>query len=128
MKLSYSKKELEDIGKKVIDWCVDEFGLSKYYEHYPYIEIDMDEVDLMGEFVGDNNEIIVYPNAMDNMDDFISTVIHEYSHYLQRLSWYTRYINMGYEGVDNPYEMIAETIAINNRKLCKKEILNESTD
>tara|TARA_B100000749_G_C18341321_1_gene429191 strand:+ start:263 stop:649 length:387 start_codon:yes stop_codon:yes gene_type:complete len=128
MKLSYSKKELEDIGKKVIDWCVDEFGLSKYYEHYPYIEIDMDEVDLMGEFVGDNNEIIVYPNAMDNMDDFISTVIHEYSHYLQRLSWYTRYINMGYEGVDNPYEMIAETIAINNRKLCKKEILNETTN
>ena len=128
MKLSYSKKELEDIGKKVIDWCVDEFGLSKYYEHYPYIEIDMNEVDLMGEFVGDNNEIIVYPNAMDNMDDFISTVIHEYSHYLQRLSWYTRYINMGYEGVDNPYEMIAETIAINNRKLCKKEILNETTN
>jgi len=128
MKLSYSKKELEDIGKKVIDWCVDEFGLSKYYEHYPYIEIDMDEVDLMGEFVGDNNEIIVYPNAMDNMDDFISTVIHEYSHYLQRLSWYTRYINMGYEGVDNPYEMIAETIAINNRKLCKKEVLNETNN
>ena len=128
MKLSYSKKELKDIGKKVIDWCVDEFGLSKYYEHYPYIEIDMDEVDLMGEFVGDNNEIIVYPNAMDNMDDFISTVIHEYSHYLQRLSWYTRYINMGYEGVDNPYEMIAETIAINNRKLCKKEVLNETTN
>ena len=128
MKLSYSKKELEDIGEKVIDWCVDEFGLSKYYEHYPYIEIDMDEVDLMGEFVGDNNEIIVYPNAMDNMDDFISTVIHEYSHYLQRLSWYTRYINMGYEGVDNPYEMIAETIAINNRKLCKKEVLNETNN
>ena len=128
MKLSYSKKELEDIGKKVIDWCIDEFGLSKYYEHYPYIEIDMDEVDLMGEFVGDNNEIIVYPNAMDNMDDFISTVIHEYSHYLQRLSWYTRYINMGYEGVDNPYEMIAETIAINNRKLCKKEVLNETNN
>ena len=124
----YTIKELEDIGKKVIDWCVDEFGLSKYYEHYPYIEIDMDEVDLMGEFVGDNNEIIVYPNAMDNMDDFISTVIHEQSHYLQRLSWYTRYINMGYEGVDNPYEMIAETIAINNRKLCKKEILNETTN
>ena len=128
MKLSYSKKELEDIGEKVIDWCINKFGLSKHYNDYPYMEIDMDEVDLMGEFVGDNNEIIVYPNAMDNMDDFISTVIHEYSHYLQRLSWYTRYINMGYEGVDNPYEMIAETIAINNRKLCKKEILNETTN
>ena len=65
---------------------------------------------------------------MENMDDFVSTVIHEYAHYLQRPSWYTRYINMGYEGVDNPYEMIAETIAINNRKLCKKEVLNETNN
>ena len=125
MKPMYTKKEFEDIGEKVIDWCIDEFGLSKHYEHYPYIEIDIDEEDysLVGEFIGDNNEIIVYPNAMDNMDDFISTVIHEYSHYLQRLSWYTRYINMGYEGVDNPYEMIAETIATNNYIQCKNNIL-----
>ena len=102
MKKFCTRKELEDIGEKIIDWCIDEFGLSKYYEHYPYMEIDMDGVNLMGEFIGDNNEIIVYPNAMDNIDDFVSTVIHEYTHYLQRPSWYTRYINMGYEGVDNP--------------------------
>ena len=123
MKLSYSKKELEDIGKKIIDWCITEFGLSKHYEHYPYIEIDMDEINLMGEFIGDNNEIIIYPNAMENMDDFVSTVIHEYTHYLQRLSWYTRYINMGYESTNNPYEMIAETAAVNNLKKCKDNIL-----
>ena len=123
MKLSYSKKELEDIGKKIIDWCITEFGLSKHYEHYPYIEIDMDEINLMGEFIGDNNEIIIYPNAMENMDDFVSTVIHEYTHYLQRLSWYTRYINMGYESINNPYEMIAETAAVNNLKKCKDNIL-----
>ena len=127
MKKFCTRKELEDIGEKVIDWCIDEFGLSKYYEHYPYMEIDMDEVNLMGEFIGDNNEIIVYPNAMDNIDDFVSTVIHEYSHYLQRPSWYTRYINMGYEGVDNPYEMIAEIIAINNLKKCKDNILKFKT-
>ena len=127
MKSTYIKKDLEDIGEKVIDWCIDEFGLSKYYEHYPYMEIDMDGVNLMGEFIGDNNEIIVYPNAMDNIDDFVSTVIHEYTHYLQRPSWYTRYINMGYEGVDNPYEMIAEIIAINNWKKCKNNILKFKT-
>jgi len=127
MKKFCTRKELEDIGEKVIDWCIDEFGLSKYYEHYPYMEIDMDGVNLMGEFIGDNNEIIVYPNAMDNIDDFVSTVIHEYTHYLQRPSWYTRYINMGYEGVDNPYEMIAEIIAINNWKKCKNNILKFKT-
>ena len=127
MKKFCTRKELEDIGEKIIDWCIDEFGLSKYYEHYPYMEIDMDGVNLMGEFIGDNNEIIVYPNAMDNIDDFVSTVIHEYTHYLQRPSWYTRYINMGYEGVDNPYEMIAEIIAINNWKKCKNNILKFKT-
>ena len=132
MKLSYSKKELEDIGKKIIDWCITEFGLSKYYDHYPYIEIDMDEIDLMGEFVGDNNEIIIYPNAMENIDDFVSTLIHEYTHYLQRPSWYTRYLNnlTLNEAIKNkhPYEIEADEVAINNWKQCKKEVLNETNN
>ena len=125
MKLSYSKKELEDIGNKVIDWCIDEFGLSKYYEHYPYVEIDMFEENPMGEFIRDNNEIIIYPKAMENMDDFVSTVIHEYTHYMQSPSWYTRYANRktelsaeefatyllsGESSLDHPYEIQAEQI------------------
>ena len=129
MKLSYSKKELEDIGDKVIDWCIDEFGLSKHYEHYPYIEIDIDEEDysLMGEFIGDNNEIIIYPKAMENMDDFVSTVIHEYTHYMQSPSWYTRYLNnlTLNEVIKNkhPYEIQAEQISTNNYIQCKNNIL-----
>ena len=129
MKLSYSKKELEDIGDKVIDWCIDEFGLSKHYEHYPYIEIDIDEEDysLMGEFIGDNNEIIIYLNAMNNIDDFINTIIHEYIHYMQSPSWYTRYLNnlTLNEVIKNkhPYEIQAEQIATTNYIECKNNIL-----
>ena len=138
MKLSYSKKELEDIGNKVIDWCIDEFGLSKYYEHYPYVEIDMFEENPMGEFIRDNNEIIIYPKAMENMDDFVSTVIHEYTHYMQSPSWYTRYANRktelsaeefatyllrGESSLDHPYEIQAEQIATNNYIQCKNNIL-----
>ena len=127
MKLSYSKKELEDIGDKVIDWCIHEFGLSKYYEHYPYVEIDMVEENPMGEFIRDNNEIIIYPKAMENMDDFVSTVIHEYTHYMQSPSWYTRYLNnlTLNEVIKNkhPYEIQAEQIATNNYIQCKNNIL-----
>ena len=127
MKLSYSKKELEDIGDKVIDWCIDEFGLSKHYEHYPYVEIDMFEENPMGEFIRDNNEIIIYPKAMENMDDFVSTVIHEYTHYMQSPSWYTRYLNnlTLNEVIKNkhPYEIQAEQIATNNYIQCKDNIL-----
>ena len=129
MKPMYTKKEFEDIGEKVIDWCIDEFGLSKHYEHYPYIEIDIDEEDysLMGEFIGDNNEIIIYPNAMENIDDFVSTLIHEYTHYLQRPSWYTRYLNnlTLNEVIKNkhPYEIQAEQIATDNYIKCRNNIL-----
>ena len=127
MKLSYSKKELEDIGDKVIDWCIDEFGLSKHYEHYPYVEIDMVEENLMGEFIGDNNEIIIYLNAMNNIDDFINTIIHEYIHYMQSPSWYTRYLNnlTLNEVIKNkhPYEIQAEQIATTNYIECKNNIL-----
>ena len=138
MKLPYSKKELEDIGDKVIDWCIDEFGLSKHYEHYPYVEIDMVEENLMGEFIRDNNEIIIYPKAMENMDDFVSTVIHEYTHYMQSPSWYTRYANRktelsaeefatyllrGESSLDHPYEIQAEQIATTNYIECKNNIL-----
>ena len=129
MKPMYTKKEFEDIGEKVIDWCIDEFGLSKHYEHYPYIEIDIDEEDysLMGEFIGDNNEIIIYLNAINNIDDFINTIIHEYIHYIQSPSWYTRYLNnlTLNEVIKNkhPYEIQAEQIATDNYIECKNNIL-----
>jgi hypothetical protein len=129
MKPMYTKKEFEDIGEKVIDWCIDEFGLSKHYEHYPYIEIDIDEEDysLMGEFIGDNNEIIIYLNAINNIDDFINTIIHEYIHYTQSPSWYTRYLNnlTLNEVIKNkhPYEIQAEQIATDNYIKCRNNIL-----
>ena len=130
MKLSYSKKELEDIGDKVINWCMDKFGLSKHYNDYPYVEIDMVETD------NPLDEIIIYPNAIDNINDFISTVIHEYTHYMQSPSWYTRYLNnltideviKNLPSPSHPYEIEADKVAKRNWKQCKKETLNETTN
>ena len=133
MKEKYTHKKLEDIGEKVIDWCIDEFGLSKHYEHYPYMEIDMDEDGMCGEFIGYNNEIIICPTAMDTIDEFIETVIHEYTHYMQSPSWYTRYQNnltideviKNLPSPSHPYEIEADKVAKRNWKQCKKEVLNE---
>ena len=127
MKEKYTHKKLEDIGEKVIDWCIDEFGLSKHYEHYPYMEIDMVDDCMCGEFIGYNNEIIVCPTAIDTIDEFIETVIHEYTHYMQSPSWYTRYLNnlTLNEVIKNkhPYEIQAEQIATTNYIECKNNIL-----
>ena len=35
------------------------------------------------------------------------TIIHEYQHYLQSPSWYTRYYSMGYRYDNHPYEIAA---------------------
>ena len=124
----YAIKEFKHFGEKVIDWCVNKFGLSKYHEYDPWLDFENDDLKMMGEYNIDENTITIYTNEIKNIDDLIETIIHEYVHYLQRPSWYTRYTNMGYEGVNNPYEMIAETIAINNWKQCKKEALNETNN
>ena len=55
----YAMKELEHVGEKVIDWCVDKFGLSKHYNDYPYMDIVTDEEGICGEFFPHNNQIIV---------------------------------------------------------------------
>ena len=140
MKKFCTRKELEDIGEKVIDWCIDEFGLSKHYEHYPYMEIDMDEDGVCGEFIGYNNEIIICPTAMDTIDEFIETVIHEYTHYMQSPTWYTRYANRKIEltaeefadyllrgDPTHPYEIEADEVAKKNMKKCKNNILKFKT-
>ena len=132
-----SHKKLEDIGEKVINWCIDKFGLSKYHEYDPWLEIDMVRTDNpLGEYVHDNNEIIIYPNAIDNINNFISTVIHEYTHYMQSPSWYTRYLNnltlneviKNLPSSSHPYEIEADKVAKRNWKQCKKEALNETTN
>ena len=137
MKEKYTHKKLEELGEKVIDWCLNEFGLSKHYNDYPYVEIDMVRTDNpLGEFIGNNNEIIIYPNAIDNINDFISTVIHEYTHYMQSPTWYTRYANRKIEltaeefadyllrgDPTHPYEIEADKVAKKNMKKCKNEVL-----
>ena len=132
MKEKYTYKKLEYIGEKVINWCVDKFGLSKHYNDYPYVEIDMVETNNpLGEFISDNNEIIIYPKAINNMDEFIGTIIHEYTHYMQSPSWYTRYLNnltideviKNLPSPSHPYEIEADEVAKKNMKKCKNEVL-----
>ena len=55
MKPTRTKKELEHTGEKVIDWCVDKFGLSKYHEYDPWLDFDDDDLKMMGEYNIDEN-------------------------------------------------------------------------
>ena len=139
MKKKYTYKKLEEIGEKVIDWCKNEFGSSKHYNDYPRMFVDWESEGAGGEFTPYNNTIFVEPKAMDTIDEFIETIIHEYTHYMQSKTWFTRYSNPPYRknelaleefadyllGGDptHPYEIEADKVAKKNMKKCKNEVL-----
>jgi hypothetical protein len=139
MKKKYTYKKLEEIGEKVIDWCKNEFGSSKHYNDYPYVVFEFDEEGICGEFFPHNNQIIICTPALDSIEEFIETIIHEYIHYMQSKTWFTRYSNPPYrkneltaeEFVDyllrgdptHPYEIEADKVAKRNWKKCKNEAL-----
>ena len=106
----------------IIAWCFEKFGMSKFHDDTPFIEIVRGHEKLMGEYRSDSNTVIIYYKYIRNIDELISTVIHEYTHFLQSPGWYTRYFNLGYNEDDNPYEIIAEQTARHYTKICKKEL------
>ena len=85
----------------------DHIGVSKYHKNYPYIVISYEEEECDGSFVFEDNEITIYMKNMDSDEKLWKTMIHEYVHYMQSPSWFTRYYNMGYTYDNHPYEVEA---------------------
>ena len=115
----------EDIGGAVGNWCWDNLGSSKFQSHKkPDIIYDWVTSDLLGEWVSSDNEITIYVNEIDSLKEFIQTIIHEYVHYLQSPSWYTRHWNRkpNQKYFDHPYEAEAEVVAVMYWKVCKKDM------
>lgn len=120
-----NKKEIENLALIYLDRCIELFGESKYYPSTPYLSLesspmsDAYEPGIEGEFVSDENEIIIYFRNIKSKEDLARTIIHEYTHYLQSPTWLTRYNNDCYYG-DNPYEKQAYLAEDLNWKLiCK---------
>ena len=118
-----------EIGDSVINWCWDNLGSSKFQSHEaPDVYYDWVASDLLGEWVSSDNEIIVYVNEIEDLEDYIKTIIHEYVHYLQSPIWYTRHWNRkpNQKYFEHPYEAEAELVAVMYWKVCKRKIVAES--
>ena len=62
------------------------------------------------------------------VEELIKTIIHEYQHYLQSPSWYTRHCDRNLKNYfDHPYEAEAEEVANKYWKVCKMEIEKKSS-
>lgn len=106
-----TKKQVTEIAESNFHKIVDYYGFSKFHGTTPYLEIDISpfadsKTDSFGEYNADDNSIVIYWPKMKTNEDIIRTIIHEYQHYLQSKTWYTRYSRM-YDYSTNPYEIAA---------------------
>ena len=63
----------------------------------------------------------IHEPACDTLYDVVSTVIHEYTHYLQSRNMY-KYYEQNYYYSTNPYEREARRNEQKYTKMCMKEI------
>jgi hypothetical protein len=57
------------------------------------------------EFVDEENTIYVYYPNMDNEEDVIRSLLHEFEHTHQDPKKYEKYREEGHDGISNPYEV-----------------------
>jgi len=107
-------KTAKRLAEKYLNKCEDVYGHSKHHETTPYLEfqptlysIYTEEDHTEAEYIHDYNTIVIYYKHIKDEKHLVQTLIHEYQHYLQSPSWYTRYYNMGYNYSDHPYEVAA---------------------
>jgi len=127
----------ERVAELVVQWCYDKFGPSKYSPFIPDVSISTeDDTNLLGEYVSDDNEIILYWSELKNKRnklyetiDLIVTIIHEYQHYLQDPKWYSRYLNMltlkEKDNGSHPYELHADRVALAKWNECFHDTINK---
>ena len=120
------KKKIEEKAELYLERTIELLGESKYYKHTPFLSIEYSpdsyraDNQWKGEFVSEDNEIIIYTKNIKSNEDLVRTVVHEYAHYLQSPAWMKRYYDIGYNYKTHPYEVEAYLIEEQNwKKICK---------
>lgn len=97
--------------RKHFNEIVEHFGKSRFYKELPQLILYSDEkVHCYGQFDWEIPAIAVNVAMIPNTKTAVSTMLHEYCHYLQSPTWYTRYSSM-YSYEKHPYEIQADKFA-----------------
>jgi hypothetical protein len=109
-----------------LKWCEEYFGLCdrkrrKLLFRFSDRSRKMDKFKVFGNYCFYRNEIIIYLPNCDTIYDIVSTVIHEYTHYLQVRRKYREYELSRYYS-QNPMERQAKRNEDKYTKLCLRDI------
>lgn len=110
-------------ARLILKWCSENLGKSKYRK-YSKLKISITRsINFKGlyEEKGAESKIYVNPDHHRSFNEFIDTVIHEYTHFLQGLEYYDQILKItGYN--DHPMEKSAEMMAELLKKKCKEDL------
>ena len=115
---------------KAIKWCRENMGVNKRKKDIPKISVrvyfrkDETERFIKGIYYSDENRIIVYHLNCDTIEEVISTVIHEYTHYLQSMKKYWEY-SLTHDYNTHHYERQARRNETKYTKMCIRKIKRE---
>lgn len=115
-------EQLIDYANKYYDAVEEVYGHSKHHTTTPHVYLCEDQLEggTKGEYCYLINEITIYYNNIHSHEELIRVLIHEYQHYLQSPSWFTRYYRMGYRYDNHPYEVAAYKEEENWKQIWKK--------
>lgn len=109
-----------------IRWCKEFFGINERKKTKLEFEFTARKRTLKGHMVYGNycfyrNKMTIHESACETLYDIVSTVIHEYTHYLQSRTMYKKYQDQYYYS-RNPYEREAKRNEEKYTKECMKYI------
>lgn len=108
-----TKNEVTLKSPEIFEKVSEYYGYSKFHDSLPYLLIEMspysdaDEPNCFGEYDKDENDLVIYWKNIDSLETLIRTIIHEYQHYLQSPTWFTRHYRNGHGYNTHPYEIAA---------------------
>lgn len=109
---------------RVLDWCITNYGPSKYNGPYPHVEFRKEDITterLAGYYCDIENVIFLNKDFHLTIRELIKTIIHEYTHYKQNMKHY--YVLSEYLSYDsNPLEKQARKITSRDYKTCLADL------
>jgi hypothetical protein len=112
--------------KMTLKWCKENLGINSKKRKKLILDISYKnrkkgKIIYYGNYCFNGNKLTIYVGNCETLHDIISTVIHEYTHYLQSSKLYREYAKMYYYS-HNPCERQAKRNEVKHTKTCFKEI------
>lgn len=112
-------------AKLILKWCYDNLGKSKY-RSFSKLKISISRsIKTHGLYEEDGELSVIYinPDKHRSFNEFIDTIIHEYTHFLQGLRYYDQIMEItGYD--KHPMEHSSNLLAVILKRKCRREVFS----